>query len=215
MKIINLCLLLTSLLFIQAYSSTSDTLTYKRPRKTYLNGSYLDVVSGAVRTIQSDHSHLHNYECYSYNHIDTLTAGKKSVVAMYTGTKEIHLKYVRVWAEKSPMKICIWFDPDTIRMSNDTLIPNNRNQDDNVRNILFSSVTTLTDSVDTMAGARNIDPSFFGGGSGLGGTSFAGESPSELEWIFPPNQYVIFCLDNLSGATSLVTTCIFWYEVNE
>lgn len=127
---------------------------------------------------------------------------------------EFHLKYINAWGEGSPFLIKVFNDPSLIALSSDTLTPNNRNQADNKRNVSIGSYCTVTDSVDTIFGANLLDPSYFGGGSGVGGSSFAGSSPNEIEWVFE-GDYVIVTLQNVSGDPQKSTLCIFWYEVVE
>jgi hypothetical protein len=59
-----------------------------------------------------------------------------------------------------------------------------------------------------------LDPTYFGGGSGVGLTVISGSAPSELEWTFS-DTYIYIEMENLSGETSLASMCIFWYELEE
>lgn len=201
------------LLITFLYPTPEDTITYRRRRGSFTENALLDVQSGAVRTITTDRTTVHNYKAYSVSLIDTLADGERSVIAIYTGNIELHLKFINAWSEKSPNLMCIYENPDTIRLSSDTLVAQNRNRDENVDNVLFSSSIIVTDSVDTMGIATGIDLSYFGGGSGIGGSSIAGISPSDIEWIFGANKYVVICIQNLSGDAAKTTIRIFWCEL--
>lgn len=208
-------LILIMLTISLVYSSPSDTLSYRRPYQAHINSAYLDVESGAQRAISSDHSHIHNYEAYSYNQIDTLADNESSVIAIYIPDNvEFHLKSVEVWMEDSPGLLCVYVHPDSMDLSSDTAIAYNRNQSDNAKNILFSSNVLITDSLDFVSNPVCLDPRYFGSGSGVGQTVLSGSVPSDLEWIFS-GTYIYIELENLSGGSSLSSMCIFWYEPEE
>lgn len=211
-KGVSLILVLLSLV----YSSISDTITYRRKRGAPISKALLDVESGALRTITSDHSHTHNYEAFSLYYIDTLDAGETKMFAVLVDEGyDLHFKSYDIWTEKSPFRFTFIENPDIIRLSTDTVYGINRNREDNLNNINFPSNTCITDSVDTLEGGFVLDSKFLGGGSGVGGSSFAGAISNTKEWIFGDNQYVIFTLHNESGDASRVSVDLFWYEVKE
>lgn len=192
------------------YSDLSDTITYRQKHRSYINSAFLDVQTGAQRVITSDHSHVHNYEAYSLNIIDTLLSDEILMLAFLNGDKEIHLKFVAPWSEGSPNLFGIVENPDTIDLSTDTLTPYNRFR--GIGDELFPSSMVVTDSVDTAEGGIDLDPTFFGGGTTVGNTSIAGSVPSDIEWIMEPNSFWYIFLQNKSGATKVATLRTFWYE---
>lgn len=192
------------------YSDLEDTITYRQKYGAYINSAFLDVQTGALRVITSEHSHIHNYEAYSLNIIDTLLSDEILMLAFLNGDKEIHLKFVAPWSEGSPNLFGIVEDPDTIDLSTDTLTPRNRFR--GIGDVLFPSSVIVTDSVDTAEGGIDLSPAFFGGGATVGNTSIAGSVPSDLEWILERNTFWYIFLQNKSGATKVVTLQVFWYE---
>ena len=197
------------------YSSPSDTLDYRQQKRRKAPAAYLDVSSGAQRVIPVENSAIHNYMAYSIGVIDTLGDDEVLGLVFYIPEGVIfHLKFAEAWAEGSPFLLNISHNPDTTRLSVYTLIPCNRNQAYNKGNTLFSSQLTVTDSVDTMGSCTIVDQLFFGGGSGIGGSSFSGSAPLLAEWIFS-NDYVYVTIQNISGDTKKASLFIFWCECYE
>ncbi|MCK5609870.1 hypothetical protein KAR91_48810 [Candidatus Pacearchaeota archaeon] len=203
------------LLFISLiYSTPSDTITYRQRRGDRVSSAYLDVHSGCQRVVSIGHSYIHNYQAYSINHIDTLQDDECLMLAFKNGTNEVHVKFISAWAEGSPNIFSLIENPDTIDLAigaGDTLTPRNRNREEGDE--LFPSTVIVTDSVDTAEGGLNLDPAFFGGGTGVGNTSLAGAVPSEIEWIMAPGDFWYACVQNIAGSAKYASLCIFWYEL--
>ena len=211
----NFLMIILTLLVCTIFASPDDTITYRQRRASRIEKGLLDIQSGSTRVITNLHSHIHNYEAYSISEIDTLANNEKIIICIYTGSIEFHLKSVNVWAEGSPNLAFLIENLDTIRMSNDTLTPQNRNRDDNLDNSLFPSGCIVTDSVDTAGIGTNLIPTYFGGGSGIGQATFAGAAGSEIEWMWGDEQYIIIGFQNLSGGAKVVSINLVWYELPE
>lgn len=197
------------------YTTPSDTLNYKQRKRRKAPAAYLDAASGAQRIVNIDHSYIHNYQAYSISIVDTLADSEVVGIAFHIpDTIEFHLKFVRAWGEGSPFLAIVGNNPDTIRLSTDTLGPQNRNQAGNIGNPLFPSGCTVTDSVDTIGISNLLVPWYFGGGTGTGQTTFAGTAPSAIEWVLK-NDYLYIGIQNLSGNPQKASLLIFWYEIEE
>ena len=166
-------------------------------------------ITSAIRTIETEHSYIHEGIFYeSYNKF-TLAAGAKRVVTIKAPVGK-YLHYRPTNLVTSADKVTIeFYEGATVTAATGTAVtPSNHN-----RNSATASGVTLLDAPTVTADGTKFAQVYIPGATGIGGTrtgQSAGTSGSE--WVLKPNTVYMIKVTNGSSGSNDIQVNFQWYE---
>ena len=166
-------------------------------------------ITSAIRTIETEHSYIHEGIFFeSYNKF-TLAAGATRLVTIKPAAGT-YLHYRPTNLVTSADKVTIeFYEGATVTANTGTAVtPSNHN-----RNSALTSVVTLLDAPTVTANGIKFAQVYIPGATGTGGTrTGASAGESESEWVFKPDtQYAIKVTNGSSGSNDIQIN-FQWYE---
>ena len=166
-------------------------------------------ITSAIRTIETEHSYIHEGIFFESFNKFTLAGGATRVVTIKP-TAGIYLHYRPTNLVTSADKVLIeFYEGATLTAATGTAVtPSNHN-----RNSTLTSKVTLLDAPTVTANGTKFAQVYIPGATGTGGTrtgQSAGTSGSE--WVLKPNtQYMIKVTNGSSGSNDIQVN-FQWYE---
>lgn len=180
--------------------------TYSQPWGQSAWQALLDFVTGAVRTISSDHSAIHNGEgfnawVYAEGVADD---GYKQIEFVTPAVGYVHMKLMTALAEGLASFEVV--EAPTLSSGSTAFTPVNLRR---VGTPPASTCTLKTDSTYT-SGGTVIRAYLLGQGSG--GNSTGGTQDKDIELVLKPETTYLFRVRNLAGSAKALSLWLFWYE---
>ena len=166
-------------------------------------------LTSAIRTIETEHSYIHEGIFFeSYNKF-TLAAGATKVITLKAAAGK-YLHYRPTSLVTSADKVLIeFYEGATLTAATGTAVtPSNHN-----RNSALASTTTLLDAPTVTANGTKFAQVYIPGATGTGGTrtgQSAGTSGSE--WVLKPNTVYLIRVTNGSSGSNDIQVNFQWYE---
>ena len=169
----------------------------------------IERITGAFRTIETEHAYIHEGIFYeSYNKF-TLAAGAKRVVTIKPAAGT-YLHYRPTNLVTSADKVTIeFYEGATVTAATGTAAtPSNHN-----RNSTLASKVTLLDAPTVTADGTKFAQVYIPGATGLGGTrTGASAGVSNSEWVLKPNTVYMIRVTNGSSGSNDIQVNFQWYE---
>ena len=166
-------------------------------------------ITGAIRTIETEHAYIHEGIFYeSYNKF-TLAAGAKRVVTIKAPVGK-YLHYRPTNLVTSADKVTIeFYEGATVTAETGTAVtPSNHN-----RNSTLTSGVTLLDAPTVTADGTKFAQVYIPGATGTGGTrTGASAGLSNSEWVLKPNTVYMIRVTNGSSGSNDIQINFEWYE---
>lgn len=174
----------------------------------------MEIRSYAERTIEVEHSHIH--EGISF-HADTANEALANngtillelVVPSGTTDTPIHLKDIDVLVVGVPFKVELIESP-TITTGSATITPRNRNRQ--LTQASYPSILTIKTNPTGISAGTTLETFYVGGGTGNAGTKSGGNAKKSSEWMLKKGLTYLIRVTNLSGATNLCSISLDWSE---
>ena len=169
----------------------------------------IERITGAFRTIETEHAYIHEGIFYeSYNKF-TLAAGAKRVVTIKPAAGT-YLHYRPTNLVTSADKVTIeFYEGATVTAATGTAAtPSNHN-----RNSTLASKVTLLDAPTVTADGTKFAQVYIPGATGTGGTrTGASAGVSNSEWVLKPNTVYMIRVTNGSSGSNDIQVNFQWYE---
>ena len=169
----------------------------------------IERITGAFRTIETEHAYIHEGIFYeSYNKF-TLAAGAKRVVTIKPAAGT-YLHYRPTNLVTSADKVTIeFYEGATVTAATGTAAtPSNHN-----RNSALASAVTLLDAPTVTANGTKFAQVYIPGATGTGGTrTGASAGVSNSEWVLKPNTVYMVKVTNGSSGSNDIQINFQWYE---
>ena len=169
----------------------------------------IERITGAFRTIETEHAYIHEGIFYeSYNKF-TLAAGAKRVVTIKPAAGT-YLHYRPTNLVTSADKVTIeFYEGATVTAATGTAVtPSNHN-----RNSTLASKVTLLDAPTVTADGTKFAQVYIPGATGTGGTrTGASAGVSNSEWVLKPNTVYMIRVTNGSSGSNDIQVNFQWYE---
>ena len=169
----------------------------------------IERITGAFRTIETEHAYIHEGIFYeSYNKF-TLAAGAKRVVTIKPAAGT-YLHYRPTNLVTSADKVTIeFYEGATVTAATGTAAtPSNHN-----RNSTLASKVTLLDAPTVTADGTKFAQVYIPGATGTGGTrTGASAGVSNSEWVLKPNTVYMVKVTNGSSGSNDIQINFQWYE---
>ena len=169
----------------------------------------IERITGAFRTIETEHAYIHEGIFYeSYNKF-TLAAGAKRVVTIKAPVGK-YLHYRPTNLVTSADKVTIeFYEGATVTAETGTAVtPSNHN-----RNSTLTSGVTLLDAPTVTADGTKFAQVYIPGATGTGGTrTGASAGLSNSEWVLKPNTVYMIRVTNGSSGSNDIQINFEWYE---
>ena len=169
----------------------------------------IERITGAFRTIETEHAYIHEGIFYeSYNKF-TLAAGAKRVVTIKPATGT-YLHYRPTNLVTSADKVTIeFYEGATVTAATGTAAtPSNHN-----RNSTLASKVTLLDAPTVTADGTKFAQVYIPGATGTGGTrTGASAGVSNSEWVLKPDTVYMIRVTNGSSGSNDIQVNFQWYE---
>ena len=169
----------------------------------------IERITGAFRTIETEHAYIHEGIFYeSYNKF-TLAAGATRVVTIKPATGT-YLHYRPTNLVTSADKVTIeFYEGTTVTAATGTAAtPSNHN-----RNSTLASKVTLLDAPTVTANGTKFAQVYIPGATGTGGTrTGASAGVSNSEWVLKPNTVYMVKVTNGSSGSNDIQINFQWYE---
>ena len=183
---------------------------YMKSDGTFINfADSTERLTKAIRTIETEHSYIHEGIFFeSYNKF-TLAAAATRLVTMKTPAAK-YLHYRPTNLTTSADKITVeFFEGATVTAATGTAaIPSNHN-----RNSALASGVTLLDAPTVTANGTKFAQVYIPGATGTGGTrSGASAGVSNSEWVLKPNTTYMIKVTNGSSGANDIQVNFQWYE---
>lgn len=173
----------------------------------------IDLITGSMKSIDSDHAYIHQALFYSYSEQNTIATGTSRFIAFTTpnGTYDIHYR---------PSIISASADKLTIKLYEGSVITGGSNVLTSVRN--HNRKSTKTTNMQTLVtGTAHTTPGtllltdFIPGGTGVGQARSGASTGQENEWVLKHNTVYVLELANGSSEDNIVDVIMNWYEEDE
>lgn len=163
-----------------------------------------DSVTGAIQTIDWEHSRIHNSKGYLANGKYTVanTATHYFLMSVAAATYP-HLRALNISATAAPLDVYLYESPTTSANGTAITVKNYNRNSASVGNILCYDGPTV--SVD----GTELEYFLIPGAKQTGGS---GEDGIQIEWILKPSTNYLIKVVNNSGASSDFALKLFWYE---
>lgn len=167
--------------------------------------------TGALRTIECEHSHLHEGLVFRASQINLALANNGAMLFEWTVPAKItmHLKTTAVFCTGVPFKL-EGFENPILTTGTNAIIPRNRKR---VSGAPASQIVMKSNPIVTDPGDLNIE-TLFGGSNGVGHSRAGGGSTSVWEWELGAGLYLLR-ITNLTGDAQIVSAEMNWYELSE
>ena len=166
-------------------------------------------ITSAIRTIETEHSYIHEGIFFeSYNKF-TLAAGAKRVVTIKAPVGK-YLHYRPTNLVTSADKVTIeFYEGATVTAETGTAVtPSNHN-----RNSALTSGVTLLDAPTVTADGTKFAQVYIPGATGVGGSrTGASAGVSNSEWVLKPNTVYMIKVTNGSSGSNDIQINFQWYE---
>lgn len=168
--------------------------------------------SGAVRTIESEHSYVHEgcafYCCHEV--LSLANNGIHQVEFTVPSSIEMHLKDFTYFVTGVPLLFELYQTPSLTTGSSALTARNrHRGRTDDSLVVLKSNPTSVV-----LTNAKKLISTYIGGGTGSGATKSGGTRDNSLEWLLEADVYLLR-ITNLSGSAQTVAIELNWYELLE
>ena len=178
----------------------------------YIKNAFVTAVeriTGAFRTIETEHSYIHEGIFFeSYNKF-TLAAGATKVVTIKPAAGT-YLHYRPTNLVTSADKVTIeFYEGATVTAATGTAVtPSNHN-----RNSTLASKVTLLDAPTVTANGTKFAQVYIPGATGTGGTrTGASAGVSSSEWVLKPDTVYMVKVTNGSSGSNDIQINFQWYE---
>lgn len=167
----------------------------------------IDMTTGSMTGITSDHRAIHKKEGYHTAGIFTAVANGATVnYAFKTPTlasgKLIHWKFTEMYADGTRVRTDLYEAPTNDPINGTNLAMVNRNR---VRPLIDTVMQAFKSSMDIdLTGAIPLEPKLFG--------NAVGARPFDLEYVLEPDTWYIRTITNQTGAAANINFFEFWYE---
>ena len=166
-------------------------------------------ITGAKRTIETEHSYIHEGIFFQVFDLATLaTTATRNFVIQTPANLYLHYRNERVSSSGDKILIQLFEGTTLDAVPGGTpLTPFNHNRESG----LNSATTVLINPTITDDGLQ-IAQSYIGGGTGVGGARSGEETSAANEWILSPATNYLVRITNGSTANNIINTLIAWYE---
>jgi len=172
-----------------------------------------DVLTGAVRTISTEHSAVHEgcafYACNRSNPTIAANADLSIEMRIPSGV-EMHLKDFTYFTTEVPHLFELWQNP-SLTTGSTAMVSRNRHRsipDDSVV-VLKSNPTNIVTTNATL-----LMCTWIGGSTGVGQSKSGGSRDLPLEWILEEGIYLLRITNN-SANSAYIAMELNWYELSE
>lgn len=166
-------------------------------------------ITGAFRTIETEHSYIHEGIFFeSYNKFTLAAAGTKLVTLKTPAAKYLHYRPTNLVTSADKVLIEFYEGATVTAATGTAVTPSNHN-----RNSALASGVTLLDAPTVTANGTKFAQVYIPGATGTGGTrtgSSAGVSNSE--WVLKPNTTYMIKVTNSSSGSNDIQVNFQWYE---
>lgn len=174
-------------------------------------GGVLDRESIANRIINSTHAMCHLGKLFIITQRNAALANNAYIyneIRVPTGY-ELHLKELQSWVDTGPFALDLIEAPTlTTGVTSLTPVCTKRSSDEVIHTVFKSNPTSIS-------GGTTLKSTYFGGVSGLAGTSEHGITLEETEFILKENTVYLLQAQNLSGGAAFISTTLEFYEIKE
>ena len=166
-------------------------------------------LTSAIRTIETEHSYIHEGIFFeSYNKF-TLAAGATRVITLKAAAgKYLHYRPTSLVTSADKVLIEFYEGATVTAATGAAITPANHD-----RNSSLTSTTTLLDAPTVTANGTKFAQVYIPGATGTGGTrtgQSAGTSGSE--WVLKPNTVYLIRVTNGSSGSNDIQVNFQWYE---
>jgi hypothetical protein len=175
-----------------------------------MQADYTERVTGAVRTITSDHGAIHEKEGFSayVTFAAVPDAGTRNIVITTAAEMYVHLKFYDIWIDNASGTFQVYENPLSV-VGGTPVVPVNRNR---LGTPPASAETLVHTATVDLTGATLLETLRFGGG-GTGPQGRAGgDRSTDIEWVLAQGEDYVFLITNTSGAVASIGVWLFWYE---
>ena len=172
---------------------------------------FIDFITNGVKQINTDHTHIHDGEAFSFDYKATNVANGANVdIQLKTGdTKYVHFKPFIITSDSPNINIQLIEAPTiTDGTTPVTLINRNRVQGNEFDTTAFSDPSAIS-------GGTVIQSQFIGGGSGgfgFSATASGGSANNDNEFVLAQSTDYLIRVTNNSGDTANILISVFGYE---
>ena len=166
-------------------------------------------ITSAIRTIETEHSYIHEGIFFESFNKFTLAGGATRVVTIKPAAGT-YLHYRPTNLVTSADKVTIeFYEGATVTAATGTAVtPSNHN-----RNSALTSGVTLLDAPTVTADGTKIAQVYIPGATGTGGTrTGASAGVSNSEWVLKPNTVYMIKVTNGSSGSNDIQINFQWYE---
>lgn len=166
-------------------------------------------ITNAMRTIETEHSYIHEGIFYESFNKFTLAAGATRVVTLKTPVG-VYLHYRPTNLVTSADKVLIeFYEGATVTAETGTAVtPANHN-----RSSALTSGVTLLDAPTVTVDGTKFTQVYIPGATGVGGTrTGASAGVSNSEWVLKPNTTYMIRVKNGSSGSNDIQVNFQWYE---
>lgn len=164
----------------------------------------VDTFSGAVETIDWEHSRIHSSKGFLVNGKHTIANGASlDVLLSNPAANYPHLRAIEIAATAAPFDARL-YEGVTVSANGTAATVKNYNRNSvAVANVLAYTGPTVTGT------GTELECSVIPGAKQTGGSGFEG---AQTEWILKPSTLYLVRFTNNSGGSANASIKIFWYE---
>ena len=178
----------------------------------YIKNAFVTAIerlTGAFRTIETEHAYIHEGIFFeSYNKF-TLAAGATKVITLKAAAGT-YLHYRPTSLVTSADKVLIeFYEGATVTAATGAAVTTTNHN----RNSALTSTTTLLDAPTVTANGTKFAQVYIPGATGTGGTrTGASAGVSNSEWVLKPNTAYMIKVTNSSSGSNDIQVNFQWYE---
>lgn len=178
----------------------------------YIKNAFVTAVeriTGAFRTIETEHSYIHEGIFFeSYNKFTLTTAATKLITLKTPAAKYLHYRPTNLVTSADKVLIEFYEGATVTAATGTAVTPANHN-----RNSTFTSGVTLLDAPTVTADGTKFTQVYIPGATGTGGTrTGASAGVSNSEWVLKPNTTYLIKVKNGSSGSNDIQVNFQWYE---
>jgi hypothetical protein len=172
--------------------------------------NFSERVTSAVRTIDTEHSYIHEGIMFSTFKSISMTAGGTSKVQLQTpASKYIHWRPSNIATRGDNVTVTLYED-SSAATAGGTMTAYNR-----ARVSTATSTVTILSSATVTTNGTAIDAAYIGGGTGTGGTRSGSETGEKNEIVMKQSTNYTIVVENGSTAANTVFLKLQWYEESD
>lgn len=181
---------------------------YTRADRLYAGDARLERVTGANRTITSDHSSIHAGEGFNASiHTEAVADDGYAQMEFRTSSNAgsyVHMKLMSAMSEGLSLFTAV--EAPTLTAGVTSVTPQNLRRTGTPP----TSVSILRSNPTSISGGTILRSYFIGAGgvgSGAGGTN-----DKDIEMVLKPATTYLFRVQNIAGSAKALSLWLFWYE---